>query len=120
MSVTALIRTRGSTVTIRRCTKTRNVPGDGSAVESWADAATGVKVLLEQITSEKAQRTFGREHTGTMLGFAVDGQDIREDDGIIVTAGSYSGARYFVRGALLRKQPPKHLLLGLEDTQETF
>lgn len=125
MSAAAFVRAHGATVTIRRMTTSRQVPGDGSVVQSWADAATGARLFVELVNAEKAQRLFGRELVITAIGTAELGADFQPDDGVIVTAvgrnGAWlSGKRFAVRGVRPKPSGPTLQLVGLEETKETF
>lgn len=88
MSLVAMIRTRGATVTVRRQTE-GNQASDGSAVSSWADASTGVKLLEAHKGAELAQRVFGRETQIDVIGRAERSSGIRQGDVLVITAAGY-------------------------------
>lgn len=92
MSLAAMVQRRGSTVTIKRAGKTRT-PG-GASNHTWADASVGVKMLLDVPDTEVAQRVFGQDVRCDLRAFVLKDVDVREKDGLAVTAGWRSG-EYF-------------------------
>ena len=125
VSAAGFVRAHGATVTIRRSTRARQVPGDGSSTATWADAAAGVKLFVELASQEKAQLLFGREKAVTAIGTAELGPDFQPDDGVVVTAVGRNGAwltglKFHVRGVVPKPSGPGLKLVGLEVTQETF
>jgi hypothetical protein len=81
----------GSTFTVYRPTV-----GDDSI--AWGSAIlTGIKLEVLPATDEIARRIFGAE---ARVEFTVLAQaDIRKGDGLVATAGSYSGSRFRVAAA---------------------
>lgn len=116
MSLDGLRRTRGSQVTIRRATKTRKPQGDTSS--SWSSIATAAPVLLQELAAGRAQRLFGRETQATGLATFEAGQDVKVDDGLIVTAGPHTGTHWKVLQP--RDVEGHHLEYGVQLTKETF
>lgn len=90
-------------------------------MRTWADAPAKVKLLLEEITAEKAQRLWGLETQATYRGTAKDSADLRKLDGLIVETGKFTGTRLQVledpRGSELG---PQLVIIGLRQTKETF
>jgi hypothetical protein len=119
VSPEALIRRLGSTVTIRRATRTRDA-ADGSSVATWATIASGVRLAIQPLTERLRQRDWGREVTGDSVGFAAAGTDLQIDDGILVTAGPYAGQAFRVTDQLPRLTGPAHRQVALTRTDETF
>jgi len=125
VSAAGFVRAHGATVTIRRVTITRQVPGDGSETQTWNDVAAGAKLFVELVAQEKAQRLFGRELVVTAIGTAEIGSDFQPDDGVVVTAVGRNGAwllgkKFHVRGTRPKPSGPTLQLVGLEETKETF
>ncbi len=96
MSLAGIIQRSGSVVTIKRATRTQSA--GGATNQSWATVATGVPVFIDTPTAEIAQRIFGAEVRAEARAFVLGAVDLQAEDGILVTAGAFSGARYRVTG----------------------
>jgi hypothetical protein len=94
MSLATMIQRRGSTATIRRATRTATA--GGSTNHAWADASTGVKVLLDVPEAEVAQRLFGQDVRCDLRAIVLPDVDLREKDGVSITAGWRAGEHYEV------------------------
>jgi hypothetical protein len=116
MSLDGVINIRGSTCTVRRPTETK--AADKTTVRSWADAATGLKVLLDEVAAGKAQHLWGRETEARISGFAPSTSDVRVDDVLIVTAGAYIGQKMRVVEAPSPALGPARKPLALARTVE--
>jgi hypothetical protein len=99
MSLNARIQIHGSTVTVKRATKSQSA--GGSTNQSWAAVSglSDVKMLLNTPTPEIAQRIFGQETRVEVMAFVPNTYDVQPGDGIIVTAGWKSGTRFAVQAA---------------------
>ena len=123
MSLDGMAMRAGSTVTIYRIGQPEAQAADGSAVNAWGAVATGVKIILEPISSALAERLWGQETRATMR--ALVPRPIaspRVKDGIVVTAGHYSGQRFRVVASLPHELAPgsAHAEVGLELTPEAI
>ena len=119
MSLTGAIALRGSTVTVHHAVDTDQA--DGSSGRTYPTNTPGVKVLLEDISDELVRRVFGPETTATRRGLVALSATIRDDDGIVVTAGKHTGERYRVAKRLEHREGPSpHAELALEATTEAF
>jgi hypothetical protein len=121
MSLHGLAAARGSRLTVRRYTITKNP--DMTVNRSWSDHLTEVPMLLESASVEKVQRLFGREATATVLGYMDDSStDIVADDGVRVVTGFLAGKNLRVAGVrpLDYPKPRGSLVVALELTTETF
>jgi hypothetical protein len=116
VSLDGLRQTRGSTATLKRPTKTKKPQGDTGVV--WPTIASGIQVLLQELSAGQAQRRFGRETTASALAVFEPTQDVRGDDGLIVTAGPHSGTRWKVLAP--RDVEGHHGEFGLERTTEAM
>lgn len=123
MSLDGLAAQRGSTVTIYRIAQSEAQAADGSAVIAWAAVAASVKIILEPIASAVAERLWGQETRATMRALVprpIASPRVR--DGIVVTAGRYSGSRYRVVASIVHELAPgsAHAEVGLELTPEAI
>jgi hypothetical protein len=120
MAITGLIQQRGSTVTIRRATKTSQ--SDGSRNAAWSTVLADTKALIESVTSGLAQRLWGQETEATLRAFMPPDTDITVGDGMQITAGAYAGSNYRVTAAPPRdlNAASRHIEVGLTLTTETF
>lgn len=120
--VAAILRTpAASTAQVRRRQGVPVVAADGSAATPWSDV-TGEgarKLLLEPISVAAAQRLWGNESEARFKGYAEDGADVQELDGLRITAGPYTGSRFKVVEAA--PWPIAGLLVvGLSAAREDF
>lgn len=95
MSLTGVISVKGATCRVRRPTQTT---GAANATQrTYTDAPTPrVKLLLEELTSIKAQQIWGLETQATVRATADATADVRKLDGIVVESGKLTGRRYRV------------------------
>ncbi len=125
MSVASLAERHGSTVTVKRATRTRD-GADASSSAAWATVATGVKLFIQPLTDRIRQKGFGREVEAESVGFGLSTLNLQKDDGVIITAlpvmggGPPIGARFRVAATLPRHPGPAHLEVALQSTTETF
>ena len=120
MSRSGLATVRGSQITVKRATDGQAL--DGSATKSWANVATGVAGLLEELTAERAQEIWGQETRARWRTSVPWGTDVLIGDGVLVTSGNFTGRAFRVEEQLERGTSPgtRHIELGLEETTETF
>lgn len=117
MSIAQLVRGKwASEVTVKRLTKTRKPQGDVST--SWGTVATGVPVLLQELTARQAQDRFGRETRVGGVAIFEASRDIRGDDGLVVTVGPSSGTKWKVVAP--RDVSGHHKEFGVEQTTEAM
>lgn len=118
MSLAGLRATRGSTVTVRRASESQKDEGDEAL--TWAGVAAAVQLRIE-VPRAWQQTVFEREYgieTGKVrVAYAALAQDLREKDGLIVTAGLFAGEHLRIEGVTPR---PAHLEVVLALTSETF
>lgn len=119
MSLAGRIAISGSTVTVRRATKTR--AKDNSTKQAWKTVCT-LNVLFDIPTSDLLERIFGESPRVELRAFAPFGANIREQDGLIVTEGWKCGQRFQVAKVPDANQGMRsaHLEVGLVSTPETF
>ena len=123
MSLDGVARRCGSTVTNYRATLPEAQAADGSRILSWIAIATNVRIIFEPITSALAERLWGHETKATMRALVprpIGSPRVR--DGIVVTAGHFSGLRYRVVESIPHELAPgsAHAELGLELTSEAI
>ncbi len=120
MSIIGLITSRGSTVTIRRGTRTQQA--DGSFNASWSDTVTNGKALIESLSSDLAQKLWGQETKATRRAFVRIDTNVTPGDGLLVSVGAYSGERFRVIAVIPRHMgaASRYLELALELTTEAF
>lgn len=116
MSLGGLLQTRGSRATLKRATKTKKPQGDTAL--AWAAIGTDVAVLLHELSAGQAQRRFGRETTASAIAVFDPAQDVKGDDGVLVTSGPHAGTRWKVIAP--RDVEGRHLEFGLERTTEAM
>lgn len=118
MSLAGRIDIDGSRCRVRRATQTVGATG---TTRTWADTARKVKLLLEEITAEKAQRLWGLESQATIRATGKASADLKKLDGLIVETGKFKGMHCQVvedpRGSQLGTQL---VIFGLLQTKETF
>jgi hypothetical protein len=89
----------GSTVTIRKSVSTRNAANETR--QSYADRATGVKMIIENLNIFRAQQTWGLQTSVTAQAL-IPLSDLNADttprkgDGLIVTDGMLVGSKFTV------------------------
>lgn len=122
MSLAGRIAIHGSTVTVKRATKTRTAGGASNL--SWAAVAglTGVQLLLDVPDRAIVERLFGQESKLEVRAMCSADFDIREQDGVIVTAGWKSGTTFQVERVLEFDQSAgsRHKELALVSTPESL
>jgi hypothetical protein len=115
VSVTGGNAIRGSTMTFYRPTQT---PGTGGQTTiSWVETLASVKLELHTLTDEVVRRVWGADTPVELVTFAGSNADIRPQDGVVVTAGTYSGTRYRVTKT---KRSRKYLEVALNSTEEAI
>ena len=116
-AVARLLSALGSDCTIRRFTEVRQA--DNSMTRTWADVALAQRIVVSQVTAARAAREWGAEKRVTAEGMCAIVIDIGVGDGIIITAGPYTGDRYKVVAS--RPDPVGGIrALAFESTRETF
>lgn len=122
MSLAGRIAIRGSTVTVKRSTKSSSAGGATNL--SWAAVAglTGVKMLLDEPTTETVVRVFGQEAKCEVRAFCSMDFDVQKGDGILVTAGFKSGLNFQVDSVRELDQGvgSRHREIALVSTPELF
>lgn len=115
-----MIDVRGARCRVRRATQSSGVAS--VTQRAWTDApGSPVKLLLEEITAEKAQRIWGMESVATVRATMKHDTDLRKLDGLMVLTGKYAGNFYLVvedpKGSELGTQL---VLLGLQSSKDRF
>lgn len=122
MSLLGRIAIRGSTVTVKRATKSASA--GGATNQSWAAVSglAGVKMLLDEPTTETVVRVFGQEAKCEVRAFCAMDFDVRKGDGIQVTAGAKAGLNFQVDAVreLDQGAGSRHRELALISTPEAF
>lgn len=122
MSMLGRIAIKGSTVTVKRATKSRSA--GGATNQTWSSVAglTGVKMLLDEPTTETVQRVFGQEAKCDVRAFCQFDYDVQKGDGVLVTAGFKSGLAFQVDAVREMDQGPgsRHREITLVSTPEGF
>lgn len=120
MTLVGRIRVRGLDCSLRRPSVTETDTGERTA---WAAAGT-VRVELEPISAELAQRVFGTEALIRLRAYtAASGTQAQLGDGMVIPSGPYAGS-YRVRGRVgpfgATTPPNAHVELGLVSTPESL
>lgn len=120
VSVTALVRRRGSTATHYRGTENRNTDGSKGAM-TWASVTSDVRVLLEPVTDVLAQKLWGGSRVIRDRGFVAGDAGVRPGDALVVTAGRRAGTVFRVEEVAEYDHGSRqaHLELALVTTTET-
>jgi len=124
MSLPGMIRFRGSVADVYR-PATAVEDTTGLTTVTWTGAAPvagNLRVLLDVVSDELAQRIFGREVSIDLRGIVTPPADVARDDGLVVRTGAYAGERFRVVGhvpsTLLARSA--HVELALARTTEVF
>lgn len=104
------------TVTLYRRTRA-GTTGYREAQTDWTPVAVGVQADIQPGGGSVTQREAGREASGSWTGFFPGQPDVREDDGIEVTAGM-ARVRRFTVGHV--GDWGDHLECPLQETAEAF
>ena len=123
MSLAGRNAMRGSTVTVYRPTVSRATDGSGSHTYG-APIATGLKLTLDKIAAEFAQKLFGEVadlHVDAIHS-ELDQVVFQTDDAVVVTNGFLAGEKYLVKGLLHHDAGSRsaHQELGLRRTTEAI
>ena len=118
MSISGLLDTRGASARVRRAVQTQS--GTGATMRTWEDAPTArVKVLLEELTAEKAQRIWGAESVARFRATIDADGDVQKYDVLVIEDGRFVGLQLRVeedpRGSELG---PQLKLLGLATAKD--
>lgn len=118
MSISGLLDTRGASARVRRAVQTHS--GTGATMRTWEDAPTArVKVLLEELTAEKAQRLWGAESVARFRATIDADDDVQKYDVLVIEDGRFVGLQLRVeedpRGSELG---PQLKLLGLATAKD--
>lgn len=122
MSLAGRIQIRGSTVTVKRATKTRSAGGASNLAWGAVNGLTGVKFLLDVPDTQTIQRLFGQEAKCDVRAICSADFDVRANDGVLVTAGWKAGTNYQVHAVAQfdQSQRARHHECALVSTSETF
>lgn len=121
MSLLGLIQVRGDTVQVKRATPSKGT--GGTTQRTWKEHIESAKVLIESITSDRAQRIWGSEVQANFAGWCDPSLDILMNDGLIVTKSKkFIGRRFRVVAVSDSALGPERKALGLVQvaTTETF
>ena len=102
-------------MTFYRPTRTPSTGGQTNV--SWPAIFQSVRYELHALPAETLRLVFGIDSRVELVAFAAVNTDIRELDGIVVTAGAYTGSRFRV---LKTRRSRKYLEVGLTSTDEVF
>jgi hypothetical protein len=111
MSLAGLIQAQGADVTVRRGTPTHGA--GGATQRAWAEQIESTKLLITEITAERAQKMWGNETEATLVAWCDPSDDIIYHDGIIVTTGIYARQRFRVVADTKGSLGPARRALGL-------
>lgn len=122
MSAEGMVDVRGVRARVRRSVQDLGGGSGGATKREWRDGPQPfIRILLEEVTAEKAQRIWGLETVATFRGTVRARADVKKLDGLIVSDGKFRNERFRVqedpRGSELG---PQLLVLGLQKVNEAF
>lgn len=122
MSLAGRAATKGSTLALYRPTYGAAAAADGSrVVTSWALLVTGVRGALDALTADLADKVFGQMDTARTRTLLPVGTDCQAGDGVLVTSGPQTGARFrVVEVQTYAIRHRGHIDVALESTTEVF
>jgi hypothetical protein len=115
MSVLGRNAVRGSTLTVYRPTKANSTGGQVSV--TWAAVLSAIKWEMYTLTQEVLRQIFGADSEVDVVAFAAHDTDVRLEDGVVVTAGTWVSNNF--RVVKLRRSR-KYLEIGLRKTAEVI
>lgn len=117
-----MMAARGSTLSLYRPTGTKTPSGFAKFTWPTPATTTGIKGLLEPLTADIADRVFGSERRAQYRIYLPAGTDIREHDGLLVTAGNYAAKKFQVLGPVTYDVDRRadHIEVALLETTEAF
>jgi hypothetical protein len=106
---------KGSTLTVYRGAKT---PGTGGqTTTTWSAVLSNIKWELHTLTSDLVQQVFGMGSNVELVSFAEASANVLPQDGVVVSACTYTGTRYRV---VKTRRSRKYLEIGLKSTTEAI
>lgn len=116
--VAKMVGLLGSDVSLYRRTSVR--AADNSSAQTWALVASAQRIAITKLSASRATRAWGAERNVTGEAITAYGLDIRDGDGVKVTAGPYTGERFLVSATPVEDAVGSYKLAALSPTHEAF
>ena len=113
-----MVQTRGAHVTLKRATQSKGA--DQTTKRTWATLKEDAHLLIEELSTEKAQKLFGFETEATLVAWCDPSEDVQEHDGVIVETGLFASEHFRVVARRRGDLGPARQAVGLAKSKESF